>query len=59
MSFGNNLIDFNSLGIKRPLTTIFQAQSLMRVVDDNVDWETGAILDDSQKEITLRKVLHC
>jgi|TARA_R110002110_G_C13466223_1_gene719178 hypothetical protein len=46
MSFGNNLIDFNSLGIKRPLTTIFQAQSLMRVVDDNVDWETGAILDD-------------
>tara|TARA_R110000765_G_scaffold13542_6_gene40512 strand:+ start:1266 stop:2120 length:855 start_codon:yes stop_codon:yes gene_type:complete len=46
MLFGNNLIDFNSIGIKQPSKTIFQAQSLMRVVDDNVDWQTGAILDD-------------
>jgi len=46
MSFGNNTIDFNSLGIKQPSKTIFQAQTLITVVDDNVDWETGATLDD-------------
>ena len=52
MAFGNNTIDFNSLGIKQPSKTIFQSQSVMRVVDDNVDWETGAILDDDNVAFT-------
>lgn len=46
MAFGNNTIDFNSLGIKQPSKNIFQAQSFTVVGGNNVDLETGATLDD-------------
>jgi len=47
MVFGNDTIDFNSLGIASPLNKVFHATLVNR------DWDTGAILDDDNVRFTM------